>query len=329
MADTQIAEQTADIVADVVEDTIDGVVDVVTVVKNNPIVLAAVGVVGLIAGGSAGYFIAKSQLRSFYEDLSTQEIAEAREFYASLNKVTVDGEPKSPMDILEERHGAEAVAEVVRRYQGVDEEEAIVAAKEEQGQPHDDEVDEAQIRKLLAQAKDPEKRPRTQYRQPDKVVDETVAVVEAKEEVVVEERNVFKESSEFDLEVEKLSRTEDAPYIITHDEFYEGEKEYDTVELTYWAEDGTLVGEDQLPVENTDKVIGDDHMMRFGSGSKDPNVVFVRNDRLETDYEIKRENGSYLEKVLGLGPESEERSLRHSNRNAALRRRREFRRGDE
>ena len=128
---SQVAEQTAETVADVVEEGVDGVVDVIEFTRNNPWVLAAVGALGLVAGGVGGYLIAKNQLKSYYDDLSTQEIAEAKEFYASLNKVSVDGEPLTPQQVLAEKHGPDAVAEAVRRYQGITEDQELDALDEE------------------------------------------------------------------------------------------------------------------------------------------------------------------------------------------------------
>jgi hypothetical protein len=305
------------------QDAIDGVVDVVEVVRNNPIVLVAVGAVGLAVGAAAGYFFAKNQLKSYYEDLSSQEIAEAKEFYSGVYKIDENGEDLTPQEMLEKKHGVGAVAEAVRRYQGVVEDDVIAEAKDEQGHPSDEAMDEAQIRKLEAEAK----KPKRQYRNP-------VSEVEESKEETYEEyepspaRNVFEDNS-FNMDEEMAMRSEDSPYIITHDEFYAAEQDYETVELAYFEEDDTLVGEDSKPIENTDEQVGDNNLLRFGSGSKDPNIVFVRNDRLEIDYEIHRSTGSYLEEVLGLMSDDETNSLRHSNRNAQLNRRREFRRGDE
>jgi len=98
------------------------------------------------------------------------------------------------------------------------------------------------------------------------------------------------------------SRTTTEPYVIHQDEFNEND-EYSKVTYTYYAEDDVLVDdEDQHPVPHGDLVVGLDNL-KFGHGSDDIDVVFVRNDRLGQDMEICRTHESYERKILGLNPE--------------------------
>lgn len=299
---SEVAEKAAEVVAENVEGVIDGTVEVLEVVRNNPKVLAAAGILGLVAGGVGGYFIAKEKLRKFYEDLATQEIEEAKSFYSDLYKVDADGEALTPQSVMIQRHGEEAAAEALRTYQGMH--EAIDALQnggpELAGEPHDEVVDEAHIRKMEASI---------------------AARAASTEKSVI---NVFVDTT-FDVEEEVKYRTEDKPYIITHDEYFAAEKDYDMVSLTYFETDDTLVDEQDKPVEDSDKVVGDEHLARFGSGSKDRNIVYVRNDRLGIDYEIVKSKGSYLEEVLGM-PDEEPGTLKHSDTRD---RRRAFRHGEE
>lgn len=303
---SEVAEKTAEVVADQVEDAIDGVVDVVEVVRNNPIALLGVGVVGLVAGGVGGYFIARKLLTAKFDEQMEMEIAETRQFYANLNKVDEDGAVLTPQDVLAARHGEEAV-EAVRQYQGrvetpaLTEEELIAEAKNEQGTPSDEEMDEAQIRKI----EEAHVRSVSLDKEPN-AFGETVTVTEK-----VETRNIFRDPT-FDLEEEVKYRTDDKPYIITHDEYFAGEKDYDTQSYTYYKVDDTLTDEHDKPVENVEEAIGEDHLVRFGSGSKDPNIVYIRNDRLGTDYEVIQSAGSYLEEVLGM-PDENPGELKHSD----------------
>lgn len=290
---SEVAEKTAEVVAENVEDAVDGVVDVVEVVRNNPVTLAVVGALGLAAGVAGGYFVARKTLRDYYADLASEEIAEAREFYASLNKVTVDGEPLSPQDVLEQSD-PEAV-EAVRRYRGEKPEES-----EENLEEALDEQDEAAISRLEEKAR----HDRAEKREAESV-------------------NVFVDPT-FDISEEVKHRTKEKAYVITHDEYFAGDLDYDTVQLTYFEGDDTLVGEDDKPVEDL-TTINEDNLARFGHGSRDKNIVYVRNEKLETDYEISLSTQSYLE-ALGLGPEPKE--LKHGNRTAQQNRRREFRRGE-
>lgn len=315
---SQVAEQAGEVAGEVVEEAIDGVVDVVEVMRNNPKMLALAGVVGVALGATGGYFAARATLKSYYEDLASQEIREAKEFYANLYKVGDDGEAMTPMEVLAERQGPEAVADVVRRYQGVTEEEAVT------DQEGDDEMDE----ELLSRT---ESKVRTQYRKPSRHDDEVVVTTE-KEETYEESmpasvRNTF-DKSRFDLEAEKAVRTTTEPYIVTHDEYFTNEDDLDLVSLTYFENDRTLVYEmDELkPVDDVDGLVGEHHLARFGSGSGNDDKVFIRNDKVGNMYEITRSTGNYAEEVLGLMDGDEPDSLRHS---AARDRRRAFRRGDE
>lgn len=292
---SDIAEKAAEVTAEVVEETVDGIVDVVEVVRSNPIALVAVGLAGVAAGLVGGYFIAQKRLKAHYELIASEEIAEAKSFYASLNKVDEDGAVLTPQEVMERRHGSEEAAAALRVYRGNESAtNASSSDKVEFFEDEDDEQDEEQLRKI-------EKR-------------------KAKKEKAV---NVF-EAPRFDLEEEMKYRTEDKPYIITHDEYFAGEKDYEQVSVTYFEADDTLVDFHDKPIEQVDKVIGEDHLVMFGSGSGDKNIVYIRNDRLELDYEVVRSKGSYVEEVLGM-LDSDETSLKHADQ---LSRRRAFRHGD-
>lgn len=318
----EVVAELAEEAAAKAEDVAEGVVETVEIFKNNPVVLAVVGAVGVALGVAGGYFAAKKVLRSHYEELSQREIAEAKTFYASVYKTNEDGTPKTPQEVLSERHGPEAAAEALSTYKGQQAAERLVKA----GELAYDEQDEAQIRKI--------ENARVHSMSVDKEVGPgggKIEKIEKLEEGPAETRNVFRDDN-FDLAEELKYRTKEAPYIITHDEYYAGELEYENSTLTYYEQDDTLTDEQDKPIHEIDKTIGEDHLIQFGHGSKDRNIVYIRNDRLGMDFEVIKSTGSYVEEVLGMlddeevGPGGE---LRHSNRNAHLARRREFRHGDE
>lgn len=75
------------------------------------------------------------------------------------------------------------------------------------------------------------------------------------------------------------------PYVISPDEF--GEKDgYENVTLTYYA-DGVLTDYFDNVISNIDEVVGFDSLDHFGEYEDD--AVFVRNEKMETDYEILRD----------------------------------------
>lgn len=118
-------------------------------------------------------------------------------------------------------------------------------------------------------------------------------------------RNIFlngealKESTDFDYEHEVTLRTPDQPYVVLHDEFMENDPDYHQPSLTYYEGDDILADEKDEPIEDVEGTVGVANLQRFGHGSKDTKVVYVRNERLALDFEITRSPGKYTEEVLG------------------------------
>jgi hypothetical protein len=122
-------------------------------------------------------------------------------------------------------------------------------------------------------------------------------------EIVVENQpnfiNIFKSESvsmDWDYELEKENRTMDKPYILHQDEYFSKETEYSQSTLTYYSGDDILVDEQEVPIYNYKAVVGE---LNFGHGSDDPNVVYVRNDKLSGEYEVIKDSGLYEIEVLG------------------------------
>lgn len=83
----------------------------------------------------------------------------------------------------------------------------------------------------------------------------------------------------------------DRPFVISPDEFGE-DPNYETVSLTLYA-DGVLTDEDDTIVDDIEGLVGEDSLTHFGEYEDDS--VFVRNDDLETDYEILRDLRNYTD----------------------------------
>ena len=83
----------------------------------------------------------------------------------------------------------------------------------------------------------------------------------------------------------------DEPYIITPEEFGEIE-EYDKITLTFYA-DKIVADENNEMMDDTEiqQSIGFESLGHFGEYEDDS--VFVRNDRLKTDYEILLDEENY------------------------------------
>lgn len=100
--------------------------------------------------------------------------------------------------------------------------------------------------------------------------------------------------------VELAQRTPHKPYILHQDEYMVNESEFTQVTLTYYEVDGVLSDVDDSPIFNMDNLVGASTLSRFGHGTDDYNVVYVRNPHLEMEYEICRVQKSFEVEVQGL-----------------------------
>lgn len=81
-----------------------------------------------------------------------------------------------------------------------------------------------------------------------------------------------------------------APYVISPEECGE-EMGYDITELTYYVQDELLVDGFGEIIEDPEDTVGKDFADHFGEYEDDS--VFIRNDRLKTDFEILKDLGNY------------------------------------
>lgn len=79
------------------------------------------------------------------------------------------------------------------------------------------------------------------------------------------------------------------PYVISPGEFGELH-DYDTVTLTYYN-DGVLTDDQDEPIEDVEKLVGKDFATHYGEYEDDS--VCIRNDELQTDYEILKDSRNY------------------------------------
>ena len=86
------------------------------------------------------------------------------------------------------------------------------------------------------------------------------------------------------------------------------ESEYDQASYTWFDGDETMADERDQFVSEVDKVIGFDNL-RFGYGSGDPLVVYVRNDLLELEFEIMHAGTKYSEVIAGFIEHAERRKV--------------------
>lgn len=232
--------------------------------------------VGLGLGGALGYFLARRQLETKYDQLAAEEIAEMRQHYNE-KVVALENQTEKPKldDIVKERGYASTEPPMA-----ITPPEAVIDAAKE----------------AVIQAED-------------------TAAGEPPDEPVV--RNIFRDpepvEDDWDWHKERARRSPLKPYIIHIDE-REEQDAYDDVTFTYFEADDVLCNERDEVVDpaDRDRLIGEEHLSKFGHGSNSPDLLYIRNDQLEIDFEICLSPNSYAQEVHGFDPPEQE--LRHANR---------------
>lgn len=88
------------------------------------------------------------------------------------------------------------------------------------------------------------------------------------------------------------------PYVISPYDFGELD-DYSEIELTYYEGDDTLEDDEGRIVSDREELIGPTALFTFGEYEDD--AVFVRNERLRTDFQILKDYRSYAE-ARSIGP---------------------------
>lgn len=138
---------------------------------------------------------------------------------------------------------------------------------------------------------------------------ETAAMIEDDRVTV----NVFtNDDGDWDHEVELSQRQSEVPYILHVDEFVENDFDFTQETVTYYAGDDIMVDSHDVPMYGHAGIMGD---LRFGHGSKDPSIVYIRNEALQMEWEVILHSGMYSVEILGQEADQEiEEEIRHSNR---------------
>lgn len=148
-------------------------------------------------------------------------------------------------------------------------------------------------------------------------VEENIVVEEDEEEIVAVLETVegvrtsieFVDQPEEDeflstvLPVHILKERSGDIYIITKDEFFEDDSAkpvpiHAQNTLTWYEKDSTLTDENDMFLDNSPKIIGKTAVKNFGVGTDEPHIVYVRNVRLNAEYEIVQDPGSYRDYLL-------------------------------
>lgn len=93
----------------------------------------------------------------------------------------------------------------------------------------------------------------------------------------------------------KATRTEDKPYLVSVDEYHDEFNHWQKQSVTYFAGDNIIAYEDDSIMMDPDETIGTINLSRFGVMSQDEHIVYVRNHRLNIDYEVVMDDGKYAD----------------------------------
>lgn len=104
------------------------------------------------------------------------------------------------------------------------------------------------------------------------------------------------------------SRDKTKPYVISPAEFSESLVGWQQLSITYYAGDKVLADDAEQPIRDVLMTTGPISREGFGGISEDPSIRYIRNEKLELDFEIRWDDRSYAEAVLNYGnPENPQR----------------------
>jgi hypothetical protein len=91
-------------------------------------------------------------------------------------------------------------------------------------------------------------------------------------------------------------------YVISDEAFIIGEQNYEQITVTWYEGDQKLTGEGDrlLTADDIERSVGHANLEKFGEESGNVNIVYLRNDALQMDFEVVRSTGKYSTEVLGL-----------------------------
>lgn len=135
-------------------------------------------------------------------------------------------------------------------------------------------------------------------------------VIKFKEFIDAENNNEIETDKDLLFEEEKNRLLEKYNYLsdkyksdkqittITDKEFYEEYTHHDKITLTYYKKDEILCDENEELIPSIKSLLGEDSISKLNETDSDT-VVYYRNKRLGSDFEVIIDNGSYYETVFG------------------------------
>ena len=255
------------------------------------VIPVAVGAVSFVAGAAAGYFATRRQYNQIQEDVEKVS-AEVDE-----NQLQLD------LSVEEIKKATGRIEYVTRR--ASEEGDRLVSTVREM----------AIIKDLPVESM--HAHPSSHRPDPRQIVTGLTESEEpGKEDDMPQIVHIFQEEDDtWDYEFETANRNRTTPYVIHRDEFHNDEMGY--LELggqrcfTYYAADDIVTDEMDVPIYRWQDRLGP---LKFGHGSGDPNIVYIRNEAESEEYEVLHSDESYqdTEEKTRMADFFEQEDLKHA-----------------
>lgn len=243
--------------------------------------------VGIAAGGVGGYFLARRQFDASVGDLIAAEVEKTKKIYSLQIMQLKEGKPATLPAMI--RDAADAVADAIRQGETAVEKDVVEPDPVVAKNGHKAQTDYAGIGKRVMEEKPP--------------IENLV------------EKNIFTEAAPAKSELPPRrpdgrflpkqtvpsERAPEDPYIITQEEFFQNEPDFDQETLLYYVNDSTLVVKAD-PQETVDlERVGEVNLTLFPATEGDlVSSIAVRNEKYSIDYDVELVHGSLVEDT-GMG----------------------------
>jgi hypothetical protein len=219
--------------------------------------------IGIVIGAVPTFFITKKIVTQSAQERADAEIAEVTERFAKLNKVGQYADPSA----LAQELGYVTTDTEDPTYDEAVAAEAVRVPVIEVSEADSDDVEGVEPPKLPLPSDVPQR------------------------------RNLFEEAERIEANIsqeEIEARSPENPYIITAEEWGDNNSPFEKITLTYYT-DGTLADDHDKPVEDKGTLVGLENLQRFGTYSRDREIVYVRNEKHDAEFEIVRSDQDYIQ----------------------------------
>lgn len=270
MTDTteKVIDTTADVVGEMAQQA-EGMENMIRSLNRTKVQFYILGMaVGGLTGALIGFRVAYKKAELKYTKIADEEISEMRQHYREKRMAMESEVAKRPLEDLTKELGYSSPESKTDSPPMAIQPPSLVTDEDQEDEQEGDE-------------------------EPEEPVEPVVRNIFRREEPEIVDEN-------WDYHEELRRRSPDNPYVIHYDERHEMDG-YQQVTLTWYELDNVVCNEDDEVMDPDERgnIIGTNTLNRFGHGSGSPEIVFVRNDKLEIVFEIFKSPNSFAEEVHG------------------------------